>query len=87
MVSIFPSPIDDSPINSSNNPRTGIVAAGHTAATAGSTLTGLGGGSLLGSITLANAGSGTVDSLGGRRRGSIGVELGVIACKAKELEN
>jgi hypothetical protein len=59
----------------------GIVAAGHTATAAGSTLTGLGGGSLLGSITLANAGSGTVDSLGGRRRGSVGVELGVIAKK------
>jgi hypothetical protein len=79
MISIIPSPIDI-PINLSINPRTSIVAAGHTATTAGSVLTGLGGRSLLGSITLANAGSGTVDSLGGRRRGSVGVELGVIAC-------
>jgi hypothetical protein len=63
----------------------GIVAAGHTATTAASVLTGLGGGSLLGSITLANAGSGTVDSLGGGRRGSVRVELGVIAKKLIEV--
>ena len=77
-TAIFLSAIDN--FHQLTQSHTGIVAAGHTATTAASVLTGLGGGSLLGSITLANAGSGTVDSLSGGRRGSVGVELGVIAC-------
>jgi hypothetical protein len=59
---------------------TGLVAGGHAATTAVVALARSGGGSLLGSIALANAGSGAVDGLGGGRRGSAGVELRVIAC-------